>query len=199
MEGTDGELVEMEIEQVHNWEAIPYNANQFLFDRKSVVGSDSANAVARGTKNGPAVATAVASSSSLGNHARSAATTVGKSAISQIESIALKGLSMLPGLIFSLFDMKKHRLCTLLDIPELSPRYSKKSRATAWPEFRERAIEYAARKRAGWPPKKESSQEVTLVQVSGRTEAKRQEALRSHQVSKRIDEWETIASATPFQ
>jgi hypothetical protein len=189
MEGTDGEIVEMEIEQVHNWEAIPYNANQFLFDRKAVVGSDSANAIARGTHNTPAVTTAVKSASSLGNHARSAATTVGKSAISQIESIALKGLSMLPGLIFSLFDMKKHRLSILLDVPELSPKCSKKSRDTKWEVFREQAIAYAARKAAGWPPKKEE-QTMRLIAVTGKTESKRQEKLKT--VSQKIDEWETV-------
>jgi hypothetical protein len=80
VEAESGSDVTMEFEQVHNWEAIPHPANEFLFERKAVVSSDEAISLARQNTSTPAVATAARHSGSL-----SAPQPKGKSFWSQIE------------------------------------------------------------------------------------------------------------------
>jgi hypothetical protein len=139
MEGLDDtdhdELLEMEIEQVHNWEAIPHPANEFLFQRRAMVSSESAKAVASGTVSAPAVTTGVKRGMTLMDHAKSAATTVGHSALQQIESLAMRGLGALPGLLFSLLDMRKHKLANTLGYPELSPTHDERVKQLTWDDF----------------------------------------------------------------
>jgi hypothetical protein len=127
--------ITMEFEVCHNWEAIPFPANQFLFDRKAIV-SDSTSMASAKALAAPAVSTGAANAtgSVLGEIGKGLEN-VGKFALKQVEGLAMKGLTAIPSLIGNLFDLQKHQIAVHAKLAHLSPAHCKAARSMNIQEY----------------------------------------------------------------
>lgn len=114
IEGTTGQDLTLEIEQVHNWEAIPHPTHEYLFERQSVIGSEDKNAAAISTIGGN---TAIAARPSEFTKEVKGLLSSG---VAQIASYALRGLTSLPGMLIGAL-MGRHQAAVGLGLIQFSP------------------------------------------------------------------------------
>lgn len=128
----DTELI---IEQVDNYEAIPYPGNEFMFEREVV--KSSPEIVAEAMDVAAPTTTAVSTTStgqSFGQMAKGALKNVAGFALKQVSSVAMRGLLALPGLL-GLADWRHHQIAVLTGHPECSPLNAPCNRGLKREEF----------------------------------------------------------------
>lgn len=118
-EGSTSQDITLEWEEVHNWEAIPFTQNEFMFNRQAVMSSDDAKAAAMASMP-PSSAISTTSDGGFWGSVKSTASNVGKFALKQLESVAMGALMGLPGLLMA-DDVRHHRLAWNLGLRHLSP------------------------------------------------------------------------------
>jgi hypothetical protein len=138
-EGTGDEDLVPIFEQVDNWEAIPFPQTEYLFDRKAVVGTPTTTSEAMSLATEHPAVTSTVKSGFKGptptSMASAASTTLAKTGkglltkvMNQVGSLALKGLSALPGMLLSFLDYQNHVMAVRCGFPQLSPLVERKLR-----------------------------------------------------------------------
>jgi hypothetical protein len=129
-EGVTGQDMCLEFEEVHNWEAIPFSQNEFLFERKAVMSSDDAKAAAMQCIPPTRSVTTTGDgghSSGFSSFLRSvkkiglgALDEVGKIALGQVETLAKGAVGAIAGLFGD--DLQNHRAAWHLGYGRFSPK-----------------------------------------------------------------------------
>lgn len=143
--GSKSETLDIVIEQVHNWEAIPYPYTEYMFARKAVAGSEETRTAAIAARVGSNATRSTVSDGkefssvygALKNVALSGVESLGKSliprAIEQVGGLAMRALGMLPGLLLA--DYKRHVVAVNLGLYSLSPLANPELRTLSDSEF----------------------------------------------------------------